>query len=305
MVKITTHDYDVALSFAGEDREYVVKTAALLQRRGVRVFYDRYEEVDLWGKDIYARLVDVYKNKARYAVVFLSAHYAKKLWCKHELRSAQARAFEEAGDYILTVKFDDTELPGILPTTGYLDLRRLTPSDLAKRIREKLSVVPSSLFDVVTIDGAQARIRHGETEPWRNRHTIRFLYRPERRTEVEISIAKRTESLDSIEIALVQSGPHYIFHIPPDWPLEIAATPYMDWLMLEMASWGLKCHIDGRLLRLYFPQLKGFRWLNATFYAPPCWHPSARTGTTDPANSRSVTFNVLQAEPFRARAKCT
>ena len=36
--------YDVALSFAGEDREYVDRVAAALVRSGVSVFYDHYEE---------------------------------------------------------------------------------------------------------------------------------------------------------------------------------------------------------------------------------------------------------------------
>lgn len=47
------YDYDVTLSFAGEDRAYVEKVAAALYSLGIRVFYDRYEQVDLWGKDLY------------------------------------------------------------------------------------------------------------------------------------------------------------------------------------------------------------------------------------------------------------
>ncbi len=36
--------YDVALSFAGEDRDYVDKVAKRLQEKGVKVFYDKFEE---------------------------------------------------------------------------------------------------------------------------------------------------------------------------------------------------------------------------------------------------------------------
>src|SRR6266403_774201 len=42
------YDYDVTLSFAGEDRDYVEQVAAALYALGIRVFYDRYEAVDLW-----------------------------------------------------------------------------------------------------------------------------------------------------------------------------------------------------------------------------------------------------------------
>jgi hypothetical protein len=52
--------YDVALSFAGEDREYVEAVAEYLVGAGVTVFYDRYEEVSLWGKDLAEYLETVY-----------------------------------------------------------------------------------------------------------------------------------------------------------------------------------------------------------------------------------------------------
>lgn len=39
--------YDVALSFAGEQRVYVQKVAAALRRRGIRPFYDDYEKATL------------------------------------------------------------------------------------------------------------------------------------------------------------------------------------------------------------------------------------------------------------------
>src|SRR5439155_16540320 len=99
--------YDICLSFAGEDRQYVDGVAAALRARAVRVFYDRYEQAELWGKDLYAHLDEVYRRSARYCVVFVSSHYAAKVWTNHERKSAQARAFSEAREYVLPAKFDD------------------------------------------------------------------------------------------------------------------------------------------------------------------------------------------------------
>lgn len=42
--------YEIALSFAGEDRAYVEEVAAYLKKNDVRCFYDGYEEATLWGK---------------------------------------------------------------------------------------------------------------------------------------------------------------------------------------------------------------------------------------------------------------
>lgn len=133
------YEYDVVLSFAGEDRQYVEKVAKYLIDNGIKVFYDDYEKVDMWGKDLYVHLDDIYQNKGRHCVMFLSKNYANKLWTNHERESAQARAFEERNEYILPVKFDDTEIPGIKPTTGYIGVRDTDPEELGVMIIKKIN----------------------------------------------------------------------------------------------------------------------------------------------------------------------
>lgn len=63
--------YDVVLSFAGEDREYVEECADILTALGIKVFYDSYEQDVLWGKDLYTFLADIYSNKANDMQLFL------------------------------------------------------------------------------------------------------------------------------------------------------------------------------------------------------------------------------------------
>jgi hypothetical protein len=130
--------YEVVLSFAGEDREYVEKVAEYLKQNNVAVFYDRYEEVSLWGKELTEFFDRVYGGSARYCVMFISKHYADKVWTTLERRSALTKAVQEKAEYILPARFDDTELPGIRRTIGYVDLRRKTPQDLGKMVMQKL-----------------------------------------------------------------------------------------------------------------------------------------------------------------------
>jgi hypothetical protein len=128
--------YHIALSFAGEDRGYVDKVAKALQAEGVEVFYDKFEETKLWGKDLYTYLSDVYQNQAFFTVMFISEAYKEKLWANHERKSAQARAFSENKEYILPAFFDTAvEVPGVLKTTGYMDLSKLNPKITALRSR--------------------------------------------------------------------------------------------------------------------------------------------------------------------------
>ena len=132
-------EFDVALSFAGEDRQHAEALADLLKSGGYTYFYDKYKQADLWGKNLSVHLSSIYKDKARYCVVFLSEHYAIKPWPRHELESAQARAIYEIREYILPIRLDDTEIEGIPPTVGYLDLREMTIKEIYQVLVQKLS----------------------------------------------------------------------------------------------------------------------------------------------------------------------
>src|ERR1044072_5612257 len=134
---MTTDDtfyFDVALSFAGEDREFVKQVAVFLRENNIRVFYDEDEEVNLWGKDLGDALDEIYRIRSRFVVLFVSESYAKKMWTNHERKSSFARAISEKKEYVLPVRFDETELTGLSSTTAYLDLRKESPESLARKI---------------------------------------------------------------------------------------------------------------------------------------------------------------------------
>lgn len=132
--------YDVALSYAGEDRDYVDQVAAALVEAGLTIFYDRYEEVGLWGKNLQEHLQHVFQRLSRYCIMFISASYARKVWPTLERRAAFAGAMERGGEYVLPARFDDTEVPGLDPSIKYEDLRARTPVELAGMIIAKLGI---------------------------------------------------------------------------------------------------------------------------------------------------------------------
>jgi glucokinase len=139
---IALFEYDVALSYASEDRDYVRAVAEGLKARGVRVFFDEFETVALWGEDLPETFVDIFQKKARCAVAFISAHYVNKPWPRHEGRSALGRAISEHRAYFLPVRLDKSELPGLRSTIGYIDARTTSPSRLVDMIVQKLEATP-------------------------------------------------------------------------------------------------------------------------------------------------------------------
>ncbi len=129
-------EYDVALSYAGEDKAYVDDVAHALRRKSLRVFYDKFEEADLIGRNLIDHLSEIYQNKARLCIVFVSAAYAKKPFTRIERQAAQARAMESDEPYIIPVRLDDSEIPGLLSSIAYVSGK--TPEALAQLIASKL-----------------------------------------------------------------------------------------------------------------------------------------------------------------------
>ena len=93
--------WDVALSFAGAQRDYVEQVAEALKARGVRCFYDADEQIELWGKYLAEELPTIYAEQAAAVVVFVSAEYAARDWTRLERRAALSRAVRERREYVL------------------------------------------------------------------------------------------------------------------------------------------------------------------------------------------------------------
>jgi hypothetical protein len=130
--------FDVVFSFAGEDRDYVRKVAQYLHKQNVSIFYDENEQVHLWGKDLAEHFELLYRCSGKYCVIFISKEYVTKSWTRLERRAALSRALSEREEYILPARFDQSEVPGIPPTVGYISLLDKSPAKFGKLILEKL-----------------------------------------------------------------------------------------------------------------------------------------------------------------------
>ena len=134
--------YEAALSFAGEQRGYVEGVALALQARGIAVFYDEFEKITLWGKNLGEELQSVYEDKSGCVVIFISKAWVEKAWPRHERRAALSRAVQEPGEYLLPVRIDNTPVPGLPDSVSYLQAKDYSPAELASTIAQKLGVTP-------------------------------------------------------------------------------------------------------------------------------------------------------------------
>lgn len=132
-----SYRFDVVLSFAGEQRSYVEEVANHLRKNNVNIFYDEYNELQLWGKDLIEEFDKVYQNEGKYCLMFISKEYVETYWPSHERRSALARALKDR-EYLLPVRFDKTPLPGLPDTIGYLNAHEKSPLELSNIVIKKL-----------------------------------------------------------------------------------------------------------------------------------------------------------------------
>jgi len=150
-------EFDVALSFAGEDRAFVEAVVMGLAPTGCRVFYDADREWEWWGEDLVEYFDQIYRLRSRYAILFVSRHYAAKMWTRHERRSALARGLQQVEPYVLPIRLDDTALDGLRPTVGYLDARRVGIDGIVAAICAKLSgTAPAVAHEITGVPSDEA-----------------------------------------------------------------------------------------------------------------------------------------------------
>ena len=132
------YEYDIAVTFAGEDRTFVNQVVDEVKSFGYSVFYDEDEQVTLWGEELTEYFPDIYERRARFAVMFISADYAAKPWTRLERQSVLLRAMNQTKPYLLPVRIDQTVLPGVRSTISYLEAKKLGADGIASAIRTKL-----------------------------------------------------------------------------------------------------------------------------------------------------------------------
>ncbi len=141
--KLTDDNFRVALTFAGENRLYVGDVASSLSKKIDRVFYDFNYQAELARPNLDVFLQRVYLN-ADLVVVFLCERYAEKEWCGLEWRAIREIIKRKDDGKLMFMRFDDTEVPGVLSIDGYIDLKKTSPCAAANLIATRLGYIDES-----------------------------------------------------------------------------------------------------------------------------------------------------------------
>jgi hypothetical protein len=84
-------EYDVALSFAGEDRVFARSLNDYLEDADLSVFFDETEAARILGEDLEAFFGPIYESEADYVVAVLGPKYGVKRWTRFESEAFRGR----------------------------------------------------------------------------------------------------------------------------------------------------------------------------------------------------------------------
>src|SRR5215467_571917 len=140
LTQLTTKRFQVALSFAGEHRNFVESVAEHLSRNlgQNRVFYDRYYEAELARPNLDTYLMNIYREDTDLIAIFLDSDYAQKEWCGLEWRVVRDVLKQRHDWEIMPFKFDDVTIEGLLSIDGYIDIAHRTPEEVACLILQRI-----------------------------------------------------------------------------------------------------------------------------------------------------------------------
>jgi TIR domain len=148
-------NYDLAVSFAGEHRDYVEQTVNACKKLGLHVFYDRDMSNEWWGKNFIREQRNVYSAQTRYFVPFISTEYLAKPIPMDEFSAAMMTAVKQGDGYVLPVLIGDVQVPPDLlhPHIQYLKAEDFTPQQLAAQLRDKVRQAEASGQATRTVAG--------------------------------------------------------------------------------------------------------------------------------------------------------
>lgn len=103
-------DYDLALSFAGENRELARYIAESLKMLDMTVFFDEMFEANFLGQAWSAQFKGIFGKQSRFVLCLLDIHHSNKIWPTFEREHFAPRVPEGS---VIPVYLDDTKFVGI------------------------------------------------------------------------------------------------------------------------------------------------------------------------------------------------
>src|ERR1700744_6555295 len=124
--------FRIALSFAGEKREFVAQVAEILAERlgKEKVLSDKYHAAEFARPDLALYLPAFYHEQSDLVVAVLCKDYDTKQWTGLEWKAIYGLHMQRQSKEVMLCRFDRAEGEGLFGLAGFIELEEHTPSAL-------------------------------------------------------------------------------------------------------------------------------------------------------------------------------
>ncbi|MBV9926428.1 MAG: tetratricopeptide repeat protein [Acidobacteria bacterium] len=138
----TDRRFRIALSFAGEKRDFVEQVATILAERfgEEAILYDKFYVAEFARARLGRYLPKLYHEQSDLVVVVLCLDYPRKEWCGLEWDAIFDLLKRRREGEVLLSRFEQAGVEGLYSDAGFVELDDKTPEDFARLILERLAV---------------------------------------------------------------------------------------------------------------------------------------------------------------------
>jgi tetratricopeptide (TPR) repeat protein len=227
---MSTKRFRIALSFAGEKRDFVAKVARILADRfdEKAILYDKYHEAEFARYDLGIHLPKLYRDQSDLVVAVLCKDYDVKLWTGWEWMAIHAQLNKNDGAKIMLSRFDHSHVDGLFENAGFVELDHKTPKQAAALILQRLALNEGRDKDHYLLDAAASHVPSRTSTPnnlpqlpyffgrQKDLDTIAAALRPEERTWIVLidgpgGIGKTTLAIRAAQLAPESDYPRIVF----------------------------------------------------------------------------------------------
>lgn len=139
---MSTKRFHIALSFAGEKRDFVKQVADLLAAKfgQENILYDKYHEAEFARYDLGIYLPKLYGEQSDLIVPILCPDYDAKRWTGWEWVHIYGLLTKADGHRVMPSRFDYANADGLSPASGFIELDHKTPDEFVALILERLAL---------------------------------------------------------------------------------------------------------------------------------------------------------------------
>lgn len=210
-------EYDVAISYASEDREIADAISTRLQQDGFRCFYNPNRLHKLLGLELGAELRSIYSDPSLHVIALISNSYLSKKYPQIEY----AASLRGGRERIIPVRINNAPLPKQLKGVAYAS----TPRDSAERVAV---VISQRIADVRSVE--RETVRPTQAKSLRNLKNIVPLDNPRRPYQLE-------------DVSFVDLGDKYLVDIWSDVPEFDDPRHFINRGLTSMSSENVFSHI--------------------------------------------------------------